>query len=289
MAKKKATVGRTNRAKTTKRKTPRKKTVKRKAVARAAKRSARKKPARKVARKTVRKKAAKKVVKKTFKVVKAKRAAKVAPAKPKRPRRTKQALPPKAPVAPAPIVEVEALTPAPPAPGAVAAPKPPVEAEVIAAPPRPGPGVGDIAPDFQLSDETGRMHRLSQYWGKKVILYFYPKDDTSGCTLEACGFRNSLGSFTDRNAAVLGVSPDSLDSHRRFAQKYSLTFPLLADDGHKVAELYGVWVEKERFGEKTKGIARTTFVLNEQGRIAHVFRDVRPEGHDQEVLQRLAP
>jgi peroxiredoxin Q/BCP len=280
MAKRKAAAGRTKRAKTTKKKTLRKKTS-----ARAAKRTAKKKVVRKVAKKTAKRKTAKKVVKRPVKAVKAKRAVKVAPAKPKRPRRTKQALPPKKLAAPPPVMEVEPVGPAPAAPPRVTAP--PVEAEMLEAARRPMPATGDLAPDFQLADEAGGVHSLAQYRGKRVVLYFYPKDDTPGCTAEACGFRNSLGAFTDRNAVVLGISPDSVESHQRFAQKYGLTFPLLADVGHKVAESYGVWVEKERLGEKTMGIGRTTFVIDGNGRIAHVFRDVRPEGHDQEVLQHL--
>jgi peroxiredoxin Q/BCP len=280
MAKRKATAGKRKRAKTTKKKALRKKTS-----PRAAKRTARKKVVRKVAKKAAKKKTAKKVVRRPVKAAKAKRAVKVAPVKPKRPRRTKQALPPKKPPAPPPVMEVEPVGPAPVAPPGVTAP--PVEAEVLEAAPRPMPAVGDMAPDVQLADETGQMHSLAQYRGKRVVLYFYPKDDTPGCTAEACGFRNSLGAFTERNAVVLGISPDSVESHQRFAQKYGLTFPLLADVGHKVAESYGVWVEKERLGEKKMGVARTTFVINTDGRIAHVLRDVRPDGHDGEVLQHL--
>jgi peroxiredoxin Q/BCP len=120
------------------------------------------------------------------------------------------------------------------------------------------------------------------------VLYFYPKDDTPGCTLEACGFRDRLGQFTDHNAVVLGVSADPIESHQRFAQKYSLTFPILSDADHKVAERYGVWVEKTFGGEMSMGIARTTFIIDAGGRIEHIFRDVHAEGHEQEVLEHLA-
>jgi peroxiredoxin Q/BCP len=139
-----------------------------------------------------------------------------------------------------------------------------------------------------LPDQTGQTHRLSGYRGQKLVLYFYPKDDTPGCTTEACGFRDRLGSFTDRSAVVLGVSPDSAESHRRFVDKYGLTFPLLADTGHAVAQRYGVWVAKSRPGTTSMGIARTTFLIGTDGRIAHIFRNVRPDGHEQEVLDRLA-
>jgi peroxiredoxin Q/BCP len=293
MAKRKATVGRTKRVKTARRSSPRKK-IARKKTARTVKRVKRvkrmpkKKVARKAARRTVRKKVARKAVKKARKVVKAKRGVSIAAAKPKRPRRTKQALPPEKPVA-TPVMEAEPLSSKAPSRVLEAPSKPPLEAEVIGAAPYQTLGVGDLAPDFQLTDEMGQTHTLSRYRGKKVVLYFYPKDDSSGCTAEACGFRNSLGTFMDRDAVVLGVSPDSVESHQRFAQKYGLTFPLLSDPDHRVAERYGVWVEKERVGEKTMGIARTTFVIGADGRIAHVFHDVRPEGHDQEVLRALAP
>jgi len=262
MAKKKAKAGRTKRAKISKKKIARKKVAKKK-VARAAKRgmkAAKKKAARKLSVKV-----AKKVVKKAAKPK--------AAARPKLARRTKQALPP------SPVVVAEAVRPAP-APFAA----PPLEAEVM----RAGPAVGDLAPDFALPDQNGQMHTLAQYRGRRVVLYFYPKDDTPGCTAEACGFRDQLGRFTDHNVALLGVSPDSVESHQRFNQKYGLTFPLLADEHHAVAEKYGVWVEKDRLGQKTMGIARTTFIIDAAGRIAHVFRDVHAEGHEQEVLTHLS-
>jgi peroxiredoxin Q/BCP len=271
--------------KAAKRKMKRAKTV-RKVLKKKATRAAARRPKKKAVRKgvTKAKAARKKRVKKTVKKVVRRPAKRAIPVKPKRARRVKQALPPKAPVAPPPIVESERRESAfPPGPFVT----PPAPAERIAPAPPPMPNVGEVAPDFALPDETGRMHSLAQYRGKKIVLYFYPKDDTPGCTTEACGLRDKLGQFTDRNAVVLGVSPDSVESHQRFSQKYGLTFPLLADEGQRVAQQYGVWVERERFGEMTMGIARTTFLIDEGGRIAHVFRNVRPEGHEQEILQYL--
>jgi len=264
MAKKKAKA-------TSKKSKATKKKVTKKAVARGKKKIVKKAP----------KKTVKKAVRKGIK-----KAVTKAVAKPKLPRRTPQAAPPPAPP-PAPVAPVTPPeTPAPPAPG----PSEGTtgwggEGEVGGA--RRGPAVGDPAPDFTLPDQSGTRHTLSQYRGRKVVLYFYPKDDTPGCTTEACGFRDALGSFSDRNAVVLGISPDPVASHQRFVQKYNLTFPLLADEGHVVAERYGVWGPKTRAGKTVMGIARTTFVIEEDGRVAHIFRNVRPEGHEQEVLSRL--
>lgn len=292
MAKKRASAGSTKRAKSSRKKV--KKTaarkVKKSAKKKVTRKVAKKKPARKVAKKKVaRKVAKKKPVKKVVKKATRKPAAKVArpsaAARPKLPRRTKQAQPPATRITPPPLVEAEPLAP-PPAPA-----RPPLDAEVITtrpvvAPPRM-PAVGDLAPEFQLKDERGQLHALSQYRGQRVVLYFYPKDDTPGCTTEACGFRDRLGSFRDHNVVVLGISPDSVESHDRFAQKYGLTFPLLADDGHQVAEHYGAWVEKDRGGVKSMGIARMTFIIDAGGRIEHVFPNVHPEGHAQEILTHL--
>jgi thioredoxin-dependent peroxiredoxin len=150
------------------------------------------------------------------------------------------------------------------------------------------PQIGAKAPDFALPDEQGRPHSLAEYRGRKVVLYFYPKDDTPGCTREACGFRDVLGELDTRNAIVLGVSPDSSASHGNFAKKYGLTFALLADEGHKLAERYGAWGEKAApGGVKKAGVLRTTFVIDEVGRIAQVFRQVKPDGHEREVLNWL--
>ncbi len=304
MAKKKAKAG-GRRAKTSRKKAARK-TAKAKAARRRVTRKKAVRRASKVARKkATRKPARRKVVKHAAKAPR-KVAARAPAARPKRPRRTTAALPPEPrPIMP-PVVDVEPLAPPPITPAPYTPPAPPTPPAPAAeptgmetddeeggptassgGPAAAGPKAGDLAPDFTLSDEQGRPHALSQYRGQKVILYFYPKDDTPGCTTEACGFRDRLGSFADRNAVVLGVSPDSVESHRRFVQKYGLNFPLLADEGHRVAEQYGVWVEKKRYGATTMGITRTTFVIDPDGRIEHVFRNVRPDGHEQEILQRL--
>jgi peroxiredoxin Q/BCP len=146
---------------------------------------------------------------------------------------------------------------------------------------------GDLAPDFALPSDSGQMVKLSAFRGKKVVLYFYPKDNTPGCTTEACSFRDEYTVLQNREAVVLGISPDSVASHSKFKSKFSLPFPLLADTEHKVAEAYGVWVEKSRYGRKYWGNARTTFIIDEQGRIAKVFEKVKPEGHGKEVLTAL--
>jgi peroxiredoxin Q/BCP len=265
MAKKKAKAT-SKKAKATKKK------VTKKAVARGKKKIVKKAP----------KKTVKKAVRKGIK-----KAVTKAVAKPKLPRRTPQAAPPPAP-APAPVAPVTPPeTPAPPAPGPSEGTTAEWGGEGEGGGGWRGPAVGELAPDFTLPDQSGTRHTLSQYRGRKVVLYFYPKDDTPGCTTEACGFRDALGSFSDRNAVVLGISPDPVASHQRFVQKYNLTFPLLADEGHVVAERYGVWGPKTRAGKTVMGIARTTFVIEEDGRVAHIFRNVRPEGHEQEVLSRL--
>ena len=130
--------------------------------------------------------------------------------------------------------------------------------------------------------------RLADLRGRTVVLYFYPKDDTPGCTKEACEFRDHSRSLNKTGAVVLGVSPDSVESHKRFREKYGLDFQLLADTDHKVAEAYGVWQRKSMYGRKYWGIVRTTFVINEKGRIARIFQKVKPAGHAAEVLEVLA-
>ncbi len=146
---------------------------------------------------------------------------------------------------------------------------------------------GDLAPDFTLPSDSGQTVKLADFRGKKVVLYFYPRDDTPGCTAEACSFRDEYAVLQNKEAVVLGISPDSVTSHSKFKNKYSLPFPLLTDTEHKVAEAYGVWVEKSRYGRKYWGNARTTFIIDEQGRIAKIFSKVKPEGHGQEVLAAL--
>lgn len=146
---------------------------------------------------------------------------------------------------------------------------------------------GDKAPVFSLPSDTGEPIALKDLTGKPVILYFYPRDDTSGCTVEACEFRDNWRAVKQSGAVVLGVSPDSAVSHRKFKAKYSLPFPLLADEGHKVAEAYGAWGEKSMYGRKYQGILRTTFLIGKDGRIARVFEKVKPKGHAAEVLAAL--
>ena len=146
---------------------------------------------------------------------------------------------------------------------------------------------GAKAPAFSLPSDDGGTVALKDLKGKKVVLYFYPKDDTSGCTTEACEFRDSWAAVKRKGAVVLGVSPDGVKSHGKFKQKYDLPFPLLADEDHAVAEAYGAWGEKSMYGRKYFGILRTTFVIDEAGRVAKVFEKVKPKGHAAEVLAAL--
>ncbi|MBL7194217.1 MAG: thioredoxin-dependent thiol peroxidase [Pirellulales bacterium] len=143
---------------------------------------------------------------------------------------------------------------------------------------------GRKAPDFTLQSHAGEKLKLSSLRGAWVILYFYPKDDTPGCTKEACGFRDALPDLTARNAVVLGVSPDSPESHSRFREKYDLPFTLLADPEHTVAEKYGAWREKTLYGKKSMGIVRSTFVIDAEGRVAKLFKHVRADGHAEKVV-----
>lgn len=146
---------------------------------------------------------------------------------------------------------------------------------------------GDEAPPFTLSNEEGRDVSLADYRGSKVVLYFYPKDDTSGCTTEACEFRDSWDAVKKAGAVVLGVSPDSVRSHAKFKAKHRLPFPLLVDEAHSVAEAYGAWGEKSMYGRTYMGILRSTFLIDERGRVSKVFRKVRPKGHAGQVLAGL--
>jgi peroxiredoxin Q/BCP len=148
--------------------------------------------------------------------------------------------------------------------------------------------IGKKAPDFSLPDQTGKKHKLSDYQGKPVVLYFYPKDDTPGCTKEACSFRDSFSEYKKAGVTVLGVSVDNEQSHDKFINKYNLPFTLLSDKDKKVVEKYGVWVEKNMYGKKYWGTNRTTFVLDKSGKIIHVFKKVKPENHAQEVLKFLS-
>jgi len=147
---------------------------------------------------------------------------------------------------------------------------------------------GDVAPDFSAMTNGGGTISLAGLKGKNVILYFYPKDDTSGCTKEACGFRDDFAAFKKRGAVILGVSPDSVKSHDKFVKKYSLPFTLLADEDKKIVEAYGVWGQKTFWGRKYMGVYRVTFLIGPDGRIKKIWPDVKPEEHPQEVLAALA-
>jgi len=149
------------------------------------------------------------------------------------------------------------------------------------------PAVGDPAPEVGLPDEGGTVHRLSEQRGRWTILYFYPKDDTPGCTTEACAFRDANETITERGADVWGVSPQGAASKRAFREKFGLPFMLLADEDHRVAEAYGSWVEKQNYGRTYWGTARTTFLVDPEGRIARIWPKVRPEGHAEDVLAAL--
>ena len=148
--------------------------------------------------------------------------------------------------------------------------------------------VGDKAPDFKVMSDEGEEVSLSDFLKKAdVILYFYPKDNTPGCTKEACSFRDNIPEFESKNAVILGVSPDSVKSHQNFINKQNLNFTLLSDPEHRVAELYGAWGEKSMYGKKYMGILRTTFVIGQDGKIKHVFDKVKAAGHALEVLNIL--
>jgi len=147
--------------------------------------------------------------------------------------------------------------------------------------------VGSKAPAFSLPSDDGETVSLAELKGKPVVLYFYPKDDTPGCTVEACEFRDSWADVRKTGAVVLGVSPDGLKDHQKFRAKFKLPFPLLADEDHAVAEAYGAWGEKSMYGRKYQGILRTTFLIGPDGTIARVFEKVKPKGHAAEVLAAI--
>src|SRR5690349_10776930 len=146
---------------------------------------------------------------------------------------------------------------------------------------------GDSAPTFKLPSSTGETIDLSKLKGNRIVLYCYPRADTPGCTKEACGFRDAIAAYKKLDVPVFGISPDPVEDVTKFAEKFKLNFPLLADQDHTVAEKYGVWGEKNMYGKKYWGVLRTTFVIGTDGKIAHVFEKVKLEGHDQEVLQWL--
>jgi peroxiredoxin Q/BCP len=149
------------------------------------------------------------------------------------------------------------------------------------------PEIGDSAPDFTLPDQAGNPLSLSDLRGKTVVLYFYPKADTPGCTTQACGVRDHRPDYEQSGAVVLGVSPDPVKAISKFDQKFELGFPLLADEQHEVAEAYGVWVEKSMYGRKYMGMERSTFVISPEGTVRAVFRKVKPAEHDKLVLAAL--
>ena len=146
---------------------------------------------------------------------------------------------------------------------------------------------GKPAPDFELTSDSGAKVKLSDFRGKPVVLYFYPKDDTPGCTAQACGIRDDYGQFEERGAVVLGVSPDDESSHVKFKEKYGLPFTLLSDEEHAVAEQYGTWVEKRNYGKTYMGVERSTFVIDSDGNVAKVMRRVKPTEHADDVLAAL--
>lgn len=147
--------------------------------------------------------------------------------------------------------------------------------------------VGDLAPDFILLDEDGKNRKLAEYKGKWVLLYFYPKDDTPGCVKEACGIRDRLPSFKESGLTVIGVSVDSVESHKKFKEKYKLPFTLLSDQEKKVVSAYGVWGKKKFMGKEYFGTRRTSFLIDPQGRIRKIYENVNPETHAEEVLKYM--
>ncbi len=146
---------------------------------------------------------------------------------------------------------------------------------------------GDKAPDFKIVADRGEKISLKDYKGKKIVLYFYPKDMTSGCTVEACDFRDNINKIEKKNAVVIGVSPDDTKSHLKFKDKYELPFTLLSDESKKMLEDYGVWQEKSMYGRKYMGVVRTTFIIDEKGKIEKIFEKVKVEGHVEELLANL--
>jgi peroxiredoxin Q/BCP len=147
---------------------------------------------------------------------------------------------------------------------------------------------GTLAPNFDLQDQRGTSHKLSDYKGKRVVLYFYLKDDTPGCTTEACSFRDNFIDYKTAGITVIGISKDTVESHAKFADKFELPFTLLADPDHRVSELYGVWGEKTFMGRTSMGINRTTFLIDEEGKLKDIMPKVNPKGHAEDVLLRFA-
>ncbi|MCL5031237.1 MAG: thioredoxin-dependent thiol peroxidase [Bacteroidetes bacterium] len=146
---------------------------------------------------------------------------------------------------------------------------------------------GDKAPSFKLKDQNGKTISLKEFVGKNVVLYFYPKDDTSGCTAEACNFRDEFPKFENINAVILGVSPDSVQSHKKFVDKYNLPFSLLSDEGKEALNAYEVWKEKSMYGRKYMGVERTTFIIDGNGKIKKIFNKVKVQDHNKEVFEAI--
>jgi len=147
--------------------------------------------------------------------------------------------------------------------------------------------VGSQAPEFELEDSQGKTRRLSDYAGQTFVLYFYPRDNTPGCTTEACSFRDAYQDFKDAGVEVIGISPDTVTSHLKFADKFNLPFVLLSDPDHKVCEAYGAWGLKKSYGREYEGVFRTTYVIDPEGKVKHVFENVKPSDHSQEVLEAV--
>ena len=148
--------------------------------------------------------------------------------------------------------------------------------------------IGIKAPQFSLPDGDGKYYSLKQFLGKKVILYFYPQDDTETCTAQACSFRDRLSEFEQHGAQLLGISPDDVKSHKKFSLKYGLNFPILSDEDKNVMNAYGVWKKKLMFGKKYMGVIRTTFIINEKGSISHIFPKVRIKNHADKILEVIS-
>ena len=146
---------------------------------------------------------------------------------------------------------------------------------------------GKKAPSFKLKDQNGKLVSLNDFKGQNIVLYFYPKDDTSGCTKEACNFKDDLPKFGKLNAVILGVSPDSIESHNKFAAKYKLPFTLLSDEEKEVIKKYDVWKEKSMYGRKYMGVERSTFIIDKQGKISKIFRKVKVDKHNDEVMASI--
>lgn len=146
---------------------------------------------------------------------------------------------------------------------------------------------GKKAPSFKLKDQNGKLVSLNDFKGQNIVLYFYPKDDTSGCTKEACNFKDDLPKFGKLNAVILGVSPDSIESHKKFAAKYKLPFTLLSDEEKEVIKKYDVWKEKSMYGRKYMGVERSTFIIDKQGKISKIFRKVKVDKHNDEVMASI--